>query len=460
MNFKDFFEKMTEGPMVRSYAVFKIFLDHPNRKFTKKEIHNLLSKVNGYYFELWTKGNEPRIPPMNGHNVPTVLNDRLKKLLEEGFIESNKSSDPIHYNSNVYFLAPSFRMNWKLKPKEVNDISNISELMTWHEMFKKYEGLPIARELQRAFNHELDRFEKNDRKSAHLIVDFETPYVNDSTKYYIQQCYSCVEECLIIEKITYLSYYQAVKEPDVIELKNFHPYLLKISKGQWYLIGKCAKDADFSYIPLNRIKELVPTENEFVRENFNPADLWKHSIGITRSKHLNLKVCFKVKNGPLYNNIDYLINNPILPKADRAAKPVIKDGWMEVEIDKIHIGPELVRVIRSIGRENIKDLKPLWLNEDLWEFNNRQEIRFTIELPTENHVKDFAKLSKKMLRISEKNDNEFAEFIIGEKVKGHSKWREITIRNIAINAVFANYAWYLVDSYKSKVSKDLSKLIQ
>ena len=139
---------------------------------------------------------------------------------------------------------------------------------------------------------------------------------------------------------------------------------------------------------------------------------------------------------------------------------LLSHGWMEMVINEIHLGPELVRTLRSIGRENIKDLNPGWLYEDLWEANYKQEVRFNIELNSDAQVQQFTKLSKEMLRISRNNDNEFAEFTVGAKIPRVKK-REVVIKNISINAVFAHYVYFLLDFYKENVSKnELSKLIQ
>lgn len=455
MKLQDFFEKLVEGPIAKTYAVFKLFLDNPGRKFNKKEINELLTQSP--YSDLWTRGvngvrDEDIVIYNDSPNVPTALTERLFKLKELDLILEEGTKTRL------------YKLNTGLRIKEDENLdylaeNNTSELLTWQKMFEKYEGLPFAKQIGRVFNNRLSELDKKDKQSAHLIVDFETPYVTAGTKDRIAECYAAIEECMIIKKIVYFSYYQPNKEPDVIEVKNFHPYLLKISRGQWYLIGKCTKDTDFKYIPLNRIKELVPSEDEFVRDRFNPIDMWKHSVGITRSEYTQ-KLSFKVKNGPLYNNIDYLINNPILPTDSKKQKPVIKDGWMEMVINEIHLGPELVRTLRSIGRENIKDLNPGWLYEDLWEANYKQEVRFNIELNSDAQVQQFTKLSKEMLRISRNNDNEFAEFTVGAKIPRVKK-REVVIKNISINAVFAHYVYFLLDFYKENVSKnELSKLIQ
>ena len=230
------------------------------------------------------------------------------------------------------------------------------------------------------------------------------------------------------------------------QLESFNPHILKVTRGQWYVVGKCPNENHFRYIPLNRIlnENLEVNEDEtFVRDSFDPLTYWDGCVGITKiGKPITVK--FHLKNGEVYNNVDYLRAIPIIEKGQTIKE--LEIGLFEITLKNIHMGPELVRVIRSLGLVNITNVSPKWLYEDLSESGERKQFVFSIRLPKEIKLTDFEADLRKELRIKDDSDNAAAELTI-EQIPNKREWRRITLTSILVNSVLALYIQKIINDY-------------
>ena len=414
-------------------ALFTMFKNKPEAVFNRREI---LIKMN----------NSPDLPGgienpffvdnVEKDQVPTRLIDRLNELLESEIIEEvkiNNKEKGYKLNRTSELDLNAFAVNKRRDDFDVLEQLNLD--------FDKYK-LPFNLSIDRIIKSSKEQINnKEGVKLKYTIVDFETPLImNPIFEQLLDAFYYAIIERNPIKKLKYKGSYNAKLQPITNTIKEFHPYLIKESKGQWYIIGKTPNDDKFKHIAINRIFNNsfeIDEDTQFKRQHFNPTNYWKGCVGITKLGNA-INVHFKLKNGEVYNNIDYLLDTPIIKGHQTIER--INSVWCDVKLNDIYAGPELIRVLRSLGRNNIKDMKPKWLLEDLWEDGHRSNFNFSVKLPKNITINDFMALSKDLLRINKENDNEAAEIIAKESFnKKNAGWLNIELKNILINSVLCYY---------------------
>ena len=257
------------------------------------------------------------------------------------------------------------------------DPENIPDLLRWAITFRKYKGLPFMDELMEIFdmtfeelleNYEIDPdeirpyidFETSDRvytgwtnnASANEITEDVTDYLN-----YFYNVISFTKETV---EFTYRSFQTGKIE----KVGNLEPHLLKEHNKRWYLIAYDPLIQSMRPFSLDRIIEITDgyanAKKYDLRPDFDPTTHWKDCIGIYVHPEGKIsEVSFELKNGPKYNNINYLISLPM----HQSQKAIKVDGtWMRFEYN-IHIGPEVVRHIRQWGLDNLRNISPKELDE-------------------------------------------------------------------------------------------------
>ncbi len=414
-------------------ALFNMFKNKPEAVFNSKEI---LAKML----------TSPDLPEgddnpffkknLGNRDLPTSLRDRLSELLKSEIIvevKINNKEKGYKLNRTSELDLNAFAVN-----KRRDDFDVLEQLK--HD-FDKY-NLPFNDSVARILEESRAIIQNNEGiNEKDTIIDFETPLImNPIFEQILDAFYYAIIERNPIKKLKYKGSYNAKLQPITNTIKEFHPYLIKESKGQWYIIGKTPNDDKFKHIAINRIFNNsfeIDEDTQFYRQHFNPANYWKGCVGITKlGNAINLH--FKLKNGEVYNNIDYLLDTPIIKGHQTIER--INSVWCDVKLNDIYAGPELIRVLRSLGRNNIKDMKPKWLLEDLWEDGHRSNFNFSVKLPKNITINDFMGLSKDLLRINKDNDNEVAEIIAKESFnKKNAGWLNIELKNILINSVLCYY---------------------
>ncbi|HOX77005.1 MAG TPA: WYL domain-containing protein [Bacteroidales bacterium] len=427
------------------YALVKLFMDRPFRKFTRLEILEMMNEEP--YLDILTKGgstgeDNPFINKVNHKIVPTILRDRLDELVKEKFIVLEKTGNKVFYHLKENTLTNVFE-DYEFSEK------NIAEIRTWIGSFAKYKELPFAGLLEMLDKRSRATYKiSDDKEESVTIVDFETPFRKDADfSERVTGLYWDIHDRQVIKKLTYLGNFYSGKKPETITVEDFMPYVLKESRGQWYVTGKCPGDNDFRSLPVNRIidKQHYEDEREFVREPFSPEEFWDGCAGITRySSPLNIS--FRVKNGDVYNNIDYI---RILPIVKGHQENSMEGDWMKVMLGKVYMGPELVRIIRSFGRDNIKDVTPRWLEEDLWEAGHRDDFRFSIYFDIGDDIEQWKSSAEKKLHMKKGGENSASNILI-MKSPNKPGWYQITLNNVLINSVLYYFTDRLLKDFSSR----------
>ncbi|MBU2652274.1 MAG: WYL domain-containing protein [Bacteroidetes bacterium] len=415
------------------YAILKFFLDNPNRKFTRQEILQKVTK--GEYLLILNKKNDetdehPFINKSNDKGVPTIFRDRLNELVQEDILQQSRLGREFLYKLNKNIVISEIE-KYNISEKHAPDIQS------WIPSLKNYGELPFASLLESLDKSSRKIYDDSFKDESHItIVDFETPFLKDyKLSENITELYWIIQDRVIIRKLIYIGNYYPNKEAEKKTLKDFMPYVLKESKGQWYVTGKCEGDTFFRSIPVNRIieKHIYEDEREFERESFSPAEYWDGCAGITKYGK-PIHISFEVKNGLIYNNIEYINSMPLV-KGHQKTKQV--GDWLKVFLTNVYLGPELIRKIRTFGRNNIKNIKPRWLEEDLWEEGNRKDIDIRIETRTEN-LKAWEKCAKNKLQIHKGGENQQAKIIIKTDPKNPA-WHQVRISELLIDARFYSF---------------------
>ncbi len=264
------------------------------------------------------------------------------------------------------------------------------------------------------------------------MADLETPFVKDEHfRSLVEGLFYAISDRLIIPEITHYGNYYPGREPEKKTVKDFMPYVLKQSRGQWYLVGKCTGDKEFRAIPVNRIMgEITPDEERsFIREKFDPNQYWDGCAGITRLGS-PLNISFEVKNGPVYNNVDYIRMIPIV----KGHQSVHFNGdWMKVSLDNIYLGPELIRIIRSFGRENIRNVKPAWLADELWETGKREDVKLSIAFKDAKEAASWRKKAVADLQAEPGGENSGATIAVSKAPNKHGFY-PVTLKNVLVGS--------------------------
>ena len=426
----DILEKILSETSMQRYALVKLFLANPTKSYSRKEVQGCM--LNEPYSTYLTNENTDE-HVWEAAAVPTSLIERLDELVERGIIEiimrDNKEK---RYKLNRLDTENSTLNNIELNQRDLNELESIEKA------FSKYE-LPFTLSIKRLvdLNNEINEGHNNGISYAH--IDFETPFINDPTILEVtDDIYYAIKNCNPILNLKYSGHYNSNREPLKHNLKIFHPYIIKESRGQWYIVGKCPDESTFRNVPINRIqnKELDVNEDEtFIRETFDASTYWDGCVSITKIGQ-PVNISFHLKNGEIYNNVDYLKATPIIKKR-QTIKP-LNAVWYAVKLKNIYMGPELVRIIRSLGLENIKNVSPKWLHEDLFETGERKQFIFSVQLPATINRKTFETAMISELRLNKGNDNASAKYSIKD-IPNKKGWLKVTLDNILINSILSTF---------------------
>ncbi len=143
------------------------------------------------------------------------------------------------------------------------------------------------------------------------------------------------------------------------EIKHYeiHPYALKEYRNRWYVIGKLTSKNNIQTFALERIKQLLPTQQNFERDkNFSPAEYFKYSFGISVNNLIaqEIELQFHPSEAP------YIKSMPL-----HQTQKIEIDNEQEFRI-KLHVilSYELTAQILSYGNK-VKVIRPKTLQQEI-----------------------------------------------------------------------------------------------
>lgn len=252
-----------------------------------------------------------------GYNAPIIVYDRkYYKYEEEGFSITNI-------------------------PLTENDMNVLSETV---EMLKQFKDFSLFSELGGIIQRLEDKV-YTEKTSQSSIIHLDK---NENLKglEYLDVLYQAILKKMVL-KINYKSF-KARNAGDLI----FHPYILKEFNNRWFLVGRASHTTVIQTLALDRIIKIdYDLTTEYIDDNFNGDEYYKHTIGVTvlKKEHIQ-EIIFRVER----SNAPYVLTKPfhntqtVLEKHD--------DGSITFQI-LVHINYELERLILGFG-ESIEVLKP------------------------------------------------------------------------------------------------------
>lgn len=346
----------------RKSVAILAFVKSKNKGATIRQVEEYWSRYeHGRVIKKALKG-EKRI----GDNTMRRI---LDNLVTSDFLTKEKTG-----KSFIYFYKDETD---ELK-NNLFESASVSHLLRWAVTFNKYKGLPFIKELEEILSLTFEdlmieyEFERNDLRP---YIDFETNehvysgwgknvFSDDITAQvadYLDYFYDRISSKNETVEFTYRSF----QTGKISVVSNAKPYLLKEHAKRWYLIANIENTSELRPFSLDRITEInkdFKSKKYAIPSDFNPIEYWKDSVGIFRdSINGAQKVSFELKNGQRYNNINYLISSP-LHASQKAIH--VDETWMRFEYN-VHIGPEVVRLIRQWGLDNLRNIQPHSLDEDV-----------------------------------------------------------------------------------------------
>lgn len=136
------------------------------------------------------------------------------------------------------------------------------------------------------------------------------------------------------------------------EVKTYelHPYVLKEYRNRWYVTGKLADKQRIQTFALERIRQLIPGKQHFVRDvNFKPAEFFHHAFGISLNDYVSKEILLSFHPG----EAPYIKSQPL-----HQTQEIMVDSDQEFRI-KLDVIPsyELKAQILSYG-DRVKVLAP------------------------------------------------------------------------------------------------------
>jgi hypothetical protein len=299
-----------------------------------------------------------------------TVRTQINSLVKKGFVTITKIR-----GKNYYTFTEQAQ---DLKGRLI-DTENISDLLRWAITFRKYQGLPFMDLLVNIFDltfEDLLEHYEIELSEIEPYIDFETSdkvysgWTNNSSTNEITEevtrqltyFYNVISITRETVEFTYRSFQTGLVET----VSAVEPHLLKEHNKRWYLIGfdpQVNAMRPFSLDRIIQITERYSGAKEYaLRKDFDSKHHWSDSIGIyVHPEGLVSEVSFELKNGPRYNNINYLIS---LPMHHTQKAIIVDETWTRFEY-KIHLGPEVVRHIRQWGLDNLRNIHPKELDFDV-----------------------------------------------------------------------------------------------
>lgn len=261
---------------------------------------------------------------------------------------------PIKYSKlekGYYYSEPEFSINDI--PLTNDDMEAINFAA---KTLMQFKDVPLFKQFGSAIDKIVDHVAVSQDDDAHQFVQFEAVVADGGNEYLT----SIIEGIKLKRFVTfdYASYVSGELKP-----RKVIPLLLKQYRNRWYLISFDGSKNDYITYALDRIEDLVVTNEIASRPiDFNPDNYFKHAVGITSGNTSPDKVKLKVS----IVASKYIDSLPI----HHSQKVIEMNEDHFVFSLHVNISEELIREILSYGGE-IKVLEPQELIDLIHQRANR-----------------------------------------------------------------------------------------
>jgi predicted DNA-binding transcriptional regulator YafY len=318
-----------KNPYHRYQIINECFTNRQKRYWTKKE---LINKLEEYDFIVSER----------------TINFDLECMRHD---ERLKFFAPIEFSRReraYYYADPDYSIN----TIQLNDEQRRAFFSVIH-LLEPYKNFKIVHEFKGAIEKILrvvDVLTKETKTSAPVIEFEKAPYHVGID--YLDVIQSAIENKQVL-CITYQKFHDDIASEHV-----FHPYLLKESKGLWYVLGHSDARNNIINLALDRIDTVREVNDVTYKTNhtIKANQYFKHTIGITHAqgKVEEIVLWFAPKMSP------YIKTQPV-----HASQQVIKDDKNGLTTSmQLVINYELVSLLLSYCPD-VRVIKPLQLRNKL-----------------------------------------------------------------------------------------------
>jgi predicted DNA-binding transcriptional regulator YafY len=129
------------------------------------------------------------------------------------------------------------------------------------------------------------------------VVHFPKAHVKDEKK--VRQIFSRLEKAIHLRRRV-IFHYQSIRR-DAPVLRKLDPYVLVFRRHCWYLLGHCHLRKDIRLFRLERISDLVETEERFLYpRDFSLEDYFSSSWEVYQGEPCRVRIRFSSKVAPIF----------------------------------------------------------------------------------------------------------------------------------------------------------------
>lgn len=388
------------NPFISQLKILEI-LNNARRPLTRRDIIKKYCeeyKSMTFHSEKDRHGNDI-FPTLNKEVEKRTYGDWFRPLIDSGLMLEVNGVRVRAETASHGKIPPSYKIDPQVSVSidgltksnfDINEEQAISTIKTWLAICEQFSFFPLKAGtlgvLEQIFPNFKDDFKINDWIQT-TSVSNNIGFNNQSD----ERDAETLEDKLwrIAEAITYSYQAKISFVHNEKQIDDFIPCLLKEHKGKWYVLGFFSDAEKIKIYPYNiynisAVEEgdvLTKTEIKIQKQQKeNLRELYKHSLGIFSTWHnsdvLNprddsdsafyscpLRISFKVKDGKKFENIKYLKMDPIHYTQEPIGE-IDDDGYATVNLTCFP-DADLVREIRKIGLQNVKDITCEWVNPEL-----------------------------------------------------------------------------------------------
>lgn len=242
------------------------------------------------------------------------------------------------YGRKVYYRYSD--LNFSISNQPLNE-SEAEQIKSALRILSRFSGAPQFNWISEMIPMLEDRFGLIERKKE--VISFDSNIDLKGTHFISPLFNAIVNERVL--KVGYKDFKSS--EPYQI---IFHPYYLKQYNNRWFVFGRNqANDNPFWNLALDRIENVVETNDEYESAEIDWDDYFYDIIGVTRPEGIELQE-ITLKFSP--SVAPYIITKPIHPTQKHSNDP----SGLEVRI-KVIPNYELERLILSFG-EDVQVISP------------------------------------------------------------------------------------------------------
>jgi predicted DNA-binding transcriptional regulator YafY len=258
---------------------------------------------------------------------------------------------PIAYskrNSGYYYKDENFSINdIPLSEDDLNSIKFAAKTLM------QFRDVDLFKQFGNAIDKIVDRINISSNPADQDVsnyVQFESALSNGGSEY-LSDLLSAIKDSQLVTFV-YKSYVS-----DKPKARKVVPLLLKEYRNRWYLISFDLDKQSVITYALERISELVITEEYGIKpKDFDPDIFFKHAIGITSGTDDPMTIHFKADKV----SAKYIQSQPF-----HTSQEIIKEGKNKTTFQlKIINSEEFIRSILSFG-DGIEIVEPKELRDEI-----------------------------------------------------------------------------------------------